>query len=100
MRSPAFMSPSLSVLPPAAAIYFIFPTPLATESQREKMSIRNRASIDERQPLLNVTNSNAMAETSNIVGWDSPEDPENPRNWSVRRKTTIVLVLTAITILS
>jgi hypothetical protein len=64
------------------------------------MSTGNRDSVDERQPLLTGANGNATDDTPNIVSWDSPEDGENPRNWSVQRKTTIVLLLTAITILS
>jgi hypothetical protein len=61
----------------------------------------------ETQPLLQAQNganstaaANGAVDLSNIVGWDSPDDVENPRNWSTRSKTSIVAILTAITILS
>jgi hypothetical protein len=72
------------------------------------MSSNRRASIDERQPLLNgniaanVTSETVVPEDipSNVVGWDSSEDPENPRNWTTGSKRSIITILTAITILS
>jgi hypothetical protein len=56
--------------------------------------------MDERQPLLNGASEDTGIDVSKIVGWDSPEDAENPRNWSLKEKSWIVLILTAITILS
>ena len=72
------------------------------------MSRNRRTSIEERQPLLNGSvEANAGIQTivasdtgSNIVGWDSSEDADNPRNWSTRAKTSIVIILTSVTILS
>jgi len=72
------------------------------------MSINRRSSVDERHPLLNGSvEANAGIQTivasdtgSNIVGWDSSEDADNPRNWSTKAKTSIVIILTSITILS
>ncbi len=72
------------------------------------MTLNRREPDDERQPLLNGTTAASIATgtlvatsiDSNIVEWDSPEDPENPRNFSTGRKTTIIAVLTLITVLS
>ena len=63
---------------------------------------------DERQPLLNGSVAPSAATQvvasdeipSNVVGWEGPEDPENPRNWTTKVKSSIVVILTAITILS
>jgi hypothetical protein len=58
----------------------------------------------ETQPLLQGQNggnaTNGAPDPSNFVGWDGPEDIENPRNWTTRSKTSIIGILTAITILS
>lgn len=76
--------------------------------QTSKMTLSRREPEDERQPLLNGTTAASVAtgtliastNPSNVVEWDSPEDPENPRNFSTGRKTTIIAVLTLITVLS
>lgn len=36
-------------------------------------------------------------EESNIVGWDGPNDPENPQNWSKRRKYTTTVFYATLT---
>jgi hypothetical protein len=72
------------------------------------MSRTRRDSVDERQPLLNGSTGASLAtgtivpvaSNSNVVGWESSEDPENPRNWSTKTKSSIITILTAITVLS
>ena len=72
------------------------------------MTLNRREPEDERQPLLNGTTAASVAtgsliattNASNVVEWDSAEDPENPRNFSTGLKTTIIAVLTLITVLS
>jgi MFS family permease len=73
------------------------------------MSIDRRSSVGERQPLLNAgsVEANASIQTivasdtgSDIVGWDSSEDSDNPKNWTTKAKSSIVIILTSITILS
>jgi len=73
------------------------------------MTLSRRLPQDERQPLLNGTTAASVAtgslttstnESNIAVEWDSAEDPENPRNFSTGRKTTIIAVLTLITVLS
>jgi Major Facilitator Superfamily len=36
----------------------------------------------------------------NLVTWDSPTDPENPRNWSFKRKWAAVFVVSSFTFIS
>ena len=50
----------------------------------------------ERRPLLAEENDGQ----STVVTWDGKEDPENPRNWSYRKKVLATFILTAIAILS
>jgi hypothetical protein len=37
-----------------------------------------------------------VATASTLVSWDGPQDPQNPMNWSPRRKTLIVAALCCI----
>ncbi|KAJ7662927.1 MFS general substrate transporter [Mycena rosella] len=39
-------------------------------------------------------------DASNIVSWDGPEDGENPRNWSNRRRWTVTVVVSLFTFIS
>ncbi|KAL2435320.1 hypothetical protein ABEF94_014931 [Exophiala dermatitidis] len=36
----------------------------------------------------------------NVVDWDGPDDPENPLNWSPRRKWSNILLLAVMTTLT
>jgi multidrug resistance protein len=36
----------------------------------------------------------------NIVGWDGPDDPENPLNWTPKKKWSIIATLGSITLIS
>ena len=40
-----------------------------------------------------------MADT-NQVSWDGPEDPENPKNWSFKRKWAATIVISSFTFIS
>jgi DHA1 family multidrug resistance protein-like MFS transporter len=39
----------------------------------------------------------AAAHDALIVGWDGPDDPENPYNWSTAKKYTTLAPISAIT---
>jgi hypothetical protein len=36
------------------------------------------------------------ADDPNEVDWDGPDDPHNPRNWSVRKRGIIIGIVTSI----
>lgn len=36
----------------------------------------------------------------NVINWDGPDDPENPLNWTARRKWTNIAVIAGITVLT
>lgn len=36
----------------------------------------------------------------NIVDWDGPDDPENPLNWTAKRKVTATVSIALITFLT
>ncbi|KAI5120744.1 hypothetical protein M0805_007818 [Coniferiporia weirii] len=35
-----------------------------------------------------------------FVDWDGPDDPENPRNWTYRKKWIVTIIVTAFTLIS
>jgi hypothetical protein len=49
-----------------------------------------------RDPTLKV----APAEQDpNIITWDGPDDPENPRNWAYRKKWRSILIVSCFTLM-
>ncbi|KAH8657695.1 major facilitator superfamily domain-containing protein [Xylariales sp. PMI_506] len=43
---------------------------------------------------LGSKSTNANGDLSNfVVDWDGPDDPENPQNWSVKRKSSIAVLI-------
>jgi len=43
----------------------------------------------------NNTDNNSSQEI--IVGWEGPDDPENPMNWASSRKTFTIVMVSAVT---
>lgn len=45
-----------------------------------------------------LTRKESLAKDPNMVTWDGPHDPENPKNWPFRRKwmATIIGILTLL----
>jgi hypothetical protein len=35
-----------------------------------------------------------------LVDWDGPDDPENPQNWTTKRKWTLIGALSAVTLIT
>jgi hypothetical protein len=33
----------------------------------------------------------------NIINWDGPDDPANPMNWSTKKKTITVIIVSSVT---
>ncbi|KAG0652879.1 Efflux pump vrtL [Hyphodiscus hymeniophilus] len=47
-----------------------------------------------------TTRSARSARDPNLVSWTGPEDPENPKNWTLRRKWAATLVVSSFTFIS
>lgn len=45
-------------------------------------------------------NSSKAEKDPNLVTWDGPDDPENPRNWSTRKKWAATLTMSTFTFIS
>ncbi|KAJ7916994.1 MFS general substrate transporter [Mycena leptocephala] len=48
----------------------------------------------------NVTNHPDTSKSSLVVSWDGPQDVENPRNWSNRRRWTVTITVSFFTFIS
>lgn len=56
-------------------------------------SLREQDGQDEHPP----DNSN---QDPNVVDWDGPDDPENPLNWSLKKKGILITSISVITFLT
>lgn len=66
--------------------------------QQKESALENSLSDepgDAHTPKYPLTNLDA-----GLVGWDGQDDPQNPRNFSERKKTSLVLLVSSITVVS
>jgi hypothetical protein len=54
----------------------------------------------EEQSELEKTASKSINDDPNLVTWDGPNDPANPKNWSFKRKWAAVFVVSSFTFIS
>ncbi|KAJ5612944.1 hypothetical protein N7510_006138 [Penicillium lagena] len=71
----------------------------------EKLSQHEVQDIDvEKGPLETQDGENQQKEKAprdpNIVDWDGPDDPENPLNWTTKRKASATISISLITFLT
>ncbi len=52
---------------------------------------------DEHQAANQAADDRKKQEESNLVGWDGPDDPENPMNWSKKKKYTVTIFYASLT---
>ena len=54
----------------------------------------------EKGPTTDAVLEETEARDPNIVDWDGPDDPENPLNWTSKRKVTATISIALITLLT
>lgn len=54
----------------------------------------------QRQPPLERTATSKSKSDPNLVTWDGPDDSENPKNWSTKRKWAATFVVSSFTFIS
>ena len=52
---------------------------------------------DEHQAASQAAKDRQKQEENNLVGWDGPDDPENPMNWSKKKKYTVTVFYATLT---
>ncbi|GIZ48759.1 hypothetical protein CKM354_001180900 [Cercospora kikuchii] len=72
------------------------------DHERDNMSRQDSPSIDdvEKAAIRQDDGQNTSSQDPNIVDWDGPNDPANPRNWTTKAKltnTALVIVLCFLT---
>lgn len=65
----------------------------------EKRSIHEKGDI-EKGPTLGADIEKEETRDPNIVDWDGPDDPENPLNWTAKKKVTATISIALITLLT
>ena len=64
------------------------------------MSDKTVTEHDSEKTQANNVSRDAVSRDPNIVNFEGPDDPENPMNWSARKKTTQIIIVTTMTLLS
>ncbi|KAF4972816.1 hypothetical protein FSARC_716 [Fusarium sarcochroum] len=65
------------------------PAPVMNEDmKRERDLEEGSTSVDLDEPTI---------DDPNVVNWDGPDDPANPQNWSMKKKTITVIIVSSIT---
>jgi hypothetical protein len=66
-----------------------------------RMGIPDQRDIEAR-PKITKTKSRASSRSRdpNLVGWNGPDDPENPKNWKMGRKWAATFVVSSFTFIS
>lgn len=73
------------------------------ERDVEKGGLVNTSATSINEKKGNLTENVASVpspEDENIVNWDGPDDPQNPMNWSGRKKWANVAILSTLTLLT
>ncbi|KAJ4340247.1 hypothetical protein N0V95_007541 [Ascochyta clinopodiicola] len=56
--------------------------------------------VEAAKPELAKKKSSRSIKDPNLVSWDSPDDPANPKNWSMKRKWAATLIVSCFTLVS
>ena len=69
--------------------YNLSPTQVAEEDLKRQRDLEEGStSVEFDEPADN---------DPNIVNWDGPDDPANPQNWSMKKKTVTVIIVSSVT---
>ena len=69
------------------------------EIEREEVPVGNRNTRD-LSPSLARQKSSRSIEDPNLVSWDGPDDPKNPKNWSFKMKWAATIIVSCFTFIS
>ncbi|KAG6877679.1 hypothetical protein C0993_005099 [Termitomyces sp. T159_Od127] len=69
----------------------------SAESETSTLDIEHSSSPTTRS---HTSPKNFEDDSTDVVGWDGPDDPVNPRNWNKRRRWVVTLVVSLFTFIS
>ena len=58
----------------------------------------SRASVDHHQPSRSGPSEEEKGKDEWLVKWDGPDDPENPQNWTFRKKMGMTILVMSMCI--
>jgi len=61
---------------------------------------RNEHDLEANRPPLEKRSTNKSIKDPNLVTWEGPDDPENPKNWTKKQKWIATLVVSSFTFIS
>lgn len=66
-----------------------------------RMGIPDERDVESR-PKISKTKSRASSKgrDPNLISWDGPDDPDNPKNWAMKRKWAATFVVSSFTFIS
>ncbi|OCL13017.1 putative MFS multidrug transporter [Glonium stellatum] len=73
---------------------------LESPIQEVRAGIRDERDVELGSERLEKKQSTRSARDPNLVTWDSPDDPANPKNWSFKRKWAATLIVSCFTLIS
>ena len=95
-------SMSGSMSPRSSTSTYRGPDPVEEGLRREELRAEEYGGDDPHDPLPKdhgeIPIPPADKEDPNKVGWDGPDDPTNPQNWTQRRKWAITILCTLLTV--
>lgn len=62
--------------------------------------IKDMRDVEDQAPKLERRATSKSIKDPNLVTWDGPDDPENPKNWSKKRKWLATIVVSSFTFIS
>ncbi|EXJ95583.1 hypothetical protein A1O1_00705 [Capronia coronata CBS 617.96] len=65
-----------------------------------RFGIRDTRDVEAELPELKTERSARSVKDPNLVTWEGPEDPANPKNWIYRKKWAATLIVSAFTFIS
>ncbi|KAL8806845.1 MAG: hypothetical protein Q9182_001105 [Xanthomendoza sp. 2 TL-2023] len=74
---------------------------LGEKLPEETVEVRNGvANVWDLEAPLKKARSSKSVKDPNLVTWDGPDDPENPKQWSTRRRWAATIVVSSFTFIS
>ncbi|KAL8806184.1 MAG: hypothetical protein Q9200_005136 [Gallowayella weberi] len=74
---------------------------LGEKLPEETIDVRNGvANVRDLEVPLEKKRSSKSVKDPKLVTWDGPDDPENPKNWSTRRRWAATIVVSSFTFIS
>jgi hypothetical protein len=62
--------------------------------------IPDKRDVEAGPPKLEKQKSSRSVKDPNLVGWEGPDDPANPKNWSMKRKWAATFIISSFTFVS